>query len=59
MENANHQEGLRKKATGTTFWVSVGDNTPVELRDGDQVVIMSGGQRLIWSIRQQRAIGYT
>jgi len=54
----NHQAVFRECATGTSASVLVDDGTSVELLDGDQVVITSGGQRVIWSIRGQRGVGY-
>lgn len=54
----NHQAGFRERATGTQHWANVDDGSSVELLDGDQVVITSGGQRVIWSIREQRSVGY-
>lgn len=54
----NRQAIFRERATGTCAAVLVDDGSSVELLDGDQVVITSGGQRVIWSIRGQRGVGY-
>ena len=56
--DANQQSGFRDKVTGTHYWINNFDGSPVELLDGDQVVITSGGQRSVWSIRSQRIVGY-
>ena len=55
---ANHQAGFREKNSGVQHWLQTGGDIDVELRDGDEVVITSGGQRNVWSIREQRIIGY-
>ena len=54
----NQQAGFREKSTGMQHWVPNFEAGPVELLDGDQIVITSSGQRVIWSIRDQRQIGY-
>ena len=54
----NQQAGFREKSTGMQHWVPNFEAGLVELLDGDQVVITSSGQRVIWSIRDQRQIGY-
>ena len=54
----NHQAGFRDTTTGMQHWVPNFDGGPVELLDGDEVVITSSGQRVIWSIREQRQVGY-
>lgn len=54
----NHQAGFRDKSTGMQHWVPNFEGGPVELLDGDEVVITSSGQRVIWSIREQRQVGY-
>lgn len=55
---ANHQAGFREKATGTQYWIDASDDAQVELLDGDEVFIPSGGQRNIWSIRERRIVRY-
>ena len=54
----NRQAGFRDKSTGMQHWVPNFEGGPVELLDGDEVVITSSGQRVIWSIREQRQVGY-
>lgn len=54
----NNQAIFRESATGMQHSANVDYGTSVELLDGDQVVITSGGQRVIWSIREQRSVGY-
>ncbi|GJF18562.1 hypothetical protein NGTWS1803_37930 [Mycolicibacterium cyprinidarum] len=54
----NQQAGFCDKSTGVQHWVPNIEGGPVELLDGDQVVITSSGQRVIWSIREQRQVGY-
>ncbi|MFZ2242137.1 MAG: hypothetical protein WAV90_21685 [Gordonia amarae] len=54
----NQQAGFRERNSGVQHWLQTGGDIDVELRDGDEVVITSGGQRNVWSIRQQRIIGY-
>lgn len=54
----NHQAGFREKPTGVQHWVPNIEGEPVELLDGDQVLITSSGQRVIWSIREQRQASY-
>lgn len=54
----NQQAGFRQKSTGLQHWVPNFEGGPVELLDGDQVVITSTAQRAIWSIREQRQVGY-
>lgn len=56
--NENNQAGFRDRATGTQYWLMNTDGSDVELLEGDQVVIPFGGQRVLWSIREQRQIGY-
>lgn len=56
--NEHHQAGFRDKSTGMQHWVPNFEGGPVELLDGDEVVITSSGQRVIWSIREQRQVGY-
>lgn len=56
--NENHQAGFRDKSTGMQHWVPNFEGGPVELLDGDEVVITSSGQRVIWSIREQRQVRY-
>ena len=54
----NQQAGFRERSSGMQHWIPNFEGGPVELLDGDQVVLMSNGQRVIWSIREQRQIGY-
>ena len=54
----NHQAIFRESAAGSQHSANVDDGSSVELLDGDQVVITSGGQRVIWSVREQRSVGY-
>lgn len=54
----NRQAIFREIATGMQHSANVDDGSSVELLDGDQVVITSGGQRVVWSIREQRSVGY-
>lgn len=54
----NHQCRFVEKSTGITFWLQgpSPDDAQVELLDGDEVVIPSGMQRSVWSIRDQRVV---
>lgn len=54
----NQQAGFCDQSTGVQQWVPNIEGGSVELLDGDQVVITSSGQRVIWSIREQRQVGY-
>jgi len=54
----NQQAGFREKSSGVQHWVPNFEGGPVELLDDDQVVVTSSGQRVIWSIREQRQVGY-
>lgn len=56
--NYNHSANFRDKSTGQETSLLNVEGSSVELLDGDQVVIPAGGQRVIWSIREQRQIGY-
>lgn len=55
----NNQAGFRENATGMQHWANVDYGSSVDLLDGDQVRITSGGQRVVWSILEQRVVGYT
>jgi len=54
----NHRCGFTEKSTGVGFWLQgpSPDDAPVELLDGDEVIIPSGSQRNVWSIREQRVV---
>lgn len=54
----NQQAGFREKSSGMAYWLPNFEGGPVELLDGDQVVVTSNGQRVIWSILEQRQVGY-
>jgi hypothetical protein len=54
----NDQAGFRESSSGMQHWASVDHGSSVELLDGDQAEITSGGQRVVWSIREQRVVGY-
>lgn len=54
----NQQAGFRETSTGMQHWANVDYGSSVEWLDGDQVQITSGGQRVVWSIREQRVVGY-
>lgn len=54
--NQNNQAGFREKSSGSMTWLMNVDAAPVELLDGDEVILTSGGQRAVWSIREQRIV---
>lgn len=56
--NFNNSANFREKASGQETALLNTEGSAVELLDGDQVVIPAGGQRVIWSIREQRQVGY-
>jgi uncharacterized protein YjlB len=55
---SNNSANFVEKNTGVYFAILAVDCEEVELLDGDQVIIPAGGQRNIWSIRENRVIGY-
>lgn len=50
----NRQAGFKEIRTGTQFWVAADDDSPVEMGDGDAVILQQGGRRILISIRGQR-----
>jgi len=54
----NHTAPFQERSAGTGCSAPINDGSSVELPDGDQVVITSGGRRAIWSLREQRVMGY-